>query len=319
MSGQLADEPLGYLVVADSGGRESRMPIFDQLLVGRECAGVSPQRRLVIDNPRISRNHLEIRLDADSDRAFVMDTSTNGARLNGLRLERAVPMPIKSGDKILIGDLTLTFESAQFRSTARVAPPPTEAQIDRAPMVMVVGDIINYSTIAEVTDPGEIAASLNHLWQELGHILRAHQGTLNHYAGDAICAIWELSTVPDAMRLATEFALAANERVNELGPELSLRSPQGSPIQMGWAVVLGVAAVAAMTRAMETVIGDPTNVAFRLAGLAGRDGRPPVMVTNAVHDAVKHAFVFGESEQVKLKGRTGLETVFPVIAQTARA
>jgi class 3 adenylate cyclase len=181
-------------------------------------------------------------------------------------------------------------------------------------MVMVVGDITNYSTIAEVTDPSVIASSLNQLWQELGHILRAHQGTLNHYAGDALYAVWELSTLHDATQLAIEFALAANQRVEELGPQLPLRNPQGSPIHMGWGVVLGVAALAAMTRSVEAVIGDSTNVAFRLAGVAGRDGRAPVMVTRAVHDAVEGKFVWGEPEQVLLKGRQGLETVFPVTA-----
>jgi class 3 adenylate cyclase len=62
------------------------------------------------------------------------------------------------------------------------------------------------------------------------------------------------------------------------------------------------------------VIGDATNVAFRLAGLAGRTGRQPVMVTNAVHDAVATMFVWGDAEQVVLKGRRESETVFPVIS-----
>ena len=313
MSGLRADEPLGYLAVVHPGGQESTVPIFDQLFVGRECAGVSPQRRLVIDDAKISRNHLEIRLDAATDRAFVIDTSTNGARVNGLRVERAVPMPIKSGDEIRIGDLTLTFQSDRFTSTSGFDRSLTRARIDSVPMVMVVGDIINYSTVAEITDPSVIASSLNVLWQELGHILRAHQGTLNHYAGDALYAVWELSTVPNAMDLAIKFALAADERVTELGPQLPLRGPDGSPIHMGWGAVLGVAAVSAMTRSVEAVIGDSTNVVFRLAGLAGREGRAAVMVSNAVHDAVEQMFVWGEAEQVVLKGRRGVETVFPVI------
>jgi hypothetical protein len=42
----------------------SRRYQFHQLFVGCECAGISEQRRLVIRDPGISRNHLEIRLDA---------------------------------------------------------------------------------------------------------------------------------------------------------------------------------------------------------------------------------------------------------------
>jgi adenylate cyclase len=307
------EEPLAYLVLADHGVDDRTVPIFGQLFVGRECAGISPQRRILLEDPQISRNHLEIRLDVQTDRAFVIDTSTNGTKLNGLRLERAVPLPIQPGDVIGIGDLRLRFESDRFRSGPGVDPRLTRARIGSAPMVMLVGDITNYSTIAEITDPSVIASSLNELWQELGVILRAHQGTLNHYAGDALYAVWELDTLPDGIGLAITFALAANQRVEELGPALPLRNPQGQPIHMGWGVVVGVAALAAMTRSVEAVIGDSTNVAFRLAGLAGRDGRAPVMVTSVVRAAVKDKFVWGDSEEVLLKGRQSTETVFPVI------
>ena len=290
------------------------MPILGQLFLGRECAGISPAHRLVIDDPQISRNHLEVRLDPATARAFVIDTSTNGTRLNGLRLERAVPMPIKSGDEICIGDLTLRFHSEHFQSTAGTDAGLTKARIDSGPMLMVVGDVVNYSTIAERTDPNAIASSLNHLWQELGRVLRAHQGTLNHYAGDALYAVWEVRTNPDAVQLAIEFALAANKRVEQLAPQLPLRDQHGVPIRMGWAVVMGMAAMAAMTRSVEAVIGDSTNVAFRLSGLAGREGRQPVLVTDAVRrTALEGRFIWGTAEQVQLKGRQGLETIFPVI------
>ena len=91
------------------------MPIFDQLFVGRECPGISPQRRLVIDDPEVSRNHLEIRLDDATGGAFVIDMSTNGSLLDGMRLERAVPMPISDDDVFPIGDIALTSRSPAFK------------------------------------------------------------------------------------------------------------------------------------------------------------------------------------------------------------
>ncbi len=54
-----------------------------RLFVGRECAGIRASRRLVIPDPEISRTHLEIRLHAEADQAFVIDTSSNGTLLNG--------------------------------------------------------------------------------------------------------------------------------------------------------------------------------------------------------------------------------------------
>jgi adenylate cyclase len=307
-------EPLAHLVVGE-GGSERRVPIVDQLFVGRECAGISNSRRLVIDDPEISRTHLEVRLDADGDQAFVIDTSTNGTSLNGVRLERAVPLPVRTGDQIRIGDVTLTFRSQRFTALPAAVPRRTAARIGRAAMVMVVGDIVNYSTISQVTDEQVMARSLHTLWRQLGGVLGSHNGTLSHYAGDALFAIWEVDRFPDAAELAIGFALAANRLVEEIAPELPLRGPDGSPIHMGWGVVQGMAAMAAMTRSVDAVIGDATNVAFRLAGLAGRSGRAAVLVTSGVHRVVAPKFAWGNSESVEIKGRRGTETVFPVIAR----
>ncbi len=312
------EEPLGYLVVADVGP-ERQVPIFDQLFVGRECAGISEKRRLVIPDPEISRTHLEIRLDAVADHAFVIDTSSNGTLLNGVRLERAMPLPIRPGDVIRIGDLALTFRSQRFTSVARLPAPPTPARISQIAMVMVVGDIVNFSTISQVTDEGVMARSLHTLWHRLGAVLRAHHGTLSHYAGDALFAVWELGSFADAAELAIDFALASNRVVDELGPELPLRAPDGNPIRMGWGVVVGMAAVAAMTRSADAVIGDSTNVAFRLAGLAGRQGRSAVLATSGVHHSALAKFVWGEGESVEIKGRVGMEIVYPVLGRQTQA
>jgi adenylate cyclase len=306
------DEPLAHLIVRAEDG-VNIVPVFDQLFVGRVCAGIAEHRRLVLDDPGVSRNHLEIRLDPATDRAFVIDTSTNGTLLNGERLERAVLVPIKPNDQIRIGDAALRFRSDRFNAASENTADYTVTRITEDLMVMVVGDITNYSTISEVTDNRVIAESLNYLWHELREVLRAHRGTLNHYAGDALYAVWGLRTLPDANELAIDFALAANRRVEELAPSLALRDPSGSPIHMGWAVVQGRAALAAMTRSVEAVIGDATNIAFRLAGISGRGGRAAVMTTATVHAAAEAKYVWGQPEEVEIKGRRELQIAFPVI------
>ena len=315
VSGSQPGEPLGLLVVARDGGAQRRVPIFDQLFVGRECAGISDSRRLVIDDPEISRTHLEIRLDAAGDQAFVIDTSSNGTSLNGVRLERAVPLPIRAGDEIRISDVTLRFCSDRFTTVARRDPQRTQTRIGRSAMVMVVGDIVNYSAISQMTNEAVMAGALHRLWHQLGGLLRTCRGTLSYYAGDALLAVWELNSIPDAATLGIDFVLSANRLVEDLGPELPLRDPDGSPIRMGWGVVQGMAALAPMTRSVDAVIGDATNVAFRLAGLAGRQRRAAVMVTSAVRHAAAAEFSWGEGEPVVIKGRRGMETVFPVIAR----
>jgi adenylate cyclase len=309
------DEPPAYLIV-DDGRSQRRVPIFDQLFVGRECAGISESRRLLIADPQISRAHLEIWLDTAGDQASVIDTSSNGTLLNGVRIERAVPLPLRPGDEIRISDTVLTFGSERFTTVNAAAPLLTQARIGESSMVMVVGDIINFSTISEITDEAVIARSLHTLWHQIGDILRVHHGTLSYYAGDALFAIWELSRFPDAAADAVDFALAANSHVDKLGPELPLRGPDGSPIHMGWGVAQGRAALAAMNRSTDSVIGDAANLVFRLAGLAGRQGRAPVMVTSGVRRAIATQFSCGPGETVEIKGRREKETVFPVTERT---
>ncbi|KLO27359.1 hypothetical protein [Mycobacterium haemophilum] len=50
--------------------------------------------------------------------------------------------------------------------------------------------------------------------------------------------------------------------------------------------------------------------AFRLAGLAGRDGLAAVMVTSGVRQAARTHYTWGDGEKVKIKGRRGIETIF---------
>jgi adenylate cyclase len=310
-------DPLAYLVV--HGGDETRVPIFDQLFVGRECAGISDGRRLVLDEKHISRNHFEIRLVANLDLAVIIDTSTNGTLLNGMPLARTVAQPIKAGDRIAVGDVAMTFHSSRFRVLGQHGPAQTLARINESDMVMVVGDIVNYSTMSQITGSRVIAESLHTLWSEVDELLREHRGTLDHYAGDALYAVWDLGAVPAAHAWAIDFALAADRLVRSVAATLSLRDAGGDPLRMGWSVVQGAGAQAAMARSIATVLGDATNLAFRLAGIAGRDGRAPVIVTDKVRRAAGARYTWGEPEAVTVKGRTGTETVYEVLGATAAA
>lgn len=306
-------EPPAFLVVNPGRPDERTVPVLDRIAVGRICAGVEESRRLIIEDPVASRTHFEIRLDLERTQAFLVDSSTNGTRINGRRVSRALPHLIKGGDWVTAGDTELAFVSSRFTGqSTSVLSQLTQAQINVSSMVLVVGDITNYSTIAQVAHSDVVAESLQRLYEELIGLLEEHRGTLNHYAGDALFATWELDRIREANELAVDFALAAHRKVTEIAPELPLRGPDGSPVRMGWAVVCGPAAVTTLTHAAVSALGDTTNLVFRLSGLAAREGRAPVIVSSSVHDLVEKAFAWGEPERLATKGRSGEETVYPV-------
>ena len=91
--------PFGHIVVDPGSPGEASRPLVDRLFVGRECAGVDDAHRILLgDDMAVSRNHLEIRVDPEQSRAVVVDTSSNGVRVNGIRIERAVGVPLHGGD-----------------------------------------------------------------------------------------------------------------------------------------------------------------------------------------------------------------------------
>lgn len=88
----------GYVIV-DADGR--KVPVEDTLVVGR-----TSDSGLMIDDSAASRRHIEIKARPDT---FVWKDlgSTNGTVLNGAKM---LAGELKNGDRIQIGETTLTFE-----------------------------------------------------------------------------------------------------------------------------------------------------------------------------------------------------------------
>lgn len=303
-------EPLAFLVVDPRTPREHLVPIQDRLVIGRERLDSVDQRgRLVIEDESVSRTHLEIRLQVERDQAWVLDMSTNGTRVNGSRIERSVPVQIRPGDRLRVGGTELEFRSRQFTADHSHDPFETVKDIRTEQMLMAVGDVVSFSTISQYTDERTLLQGIDTLYSELRRLLARHRGTVSNYVGDAFFATWEVASVPDAAARAVSFALDAVDSVTGIGPLLPLRDPSGQPVRMGWGISLGPAAVSSVTGMLVTVLGDSTNVAFRLSGLAGRDGWPDVVVTAAVQAEASGGFAFTQGAEVEVKGRVGRETV----------
>jgi adenylate cyclase len=299
-------------VVANTGSAEAReIAIYDRLFVGRECSGVEEGRRLLIDDPSVSRNHLEIRVEPDRGVAYVVDSSTNGTRLNGVRIERGVPVMIESGDRLRIGVVDLEFRSDETISKRdELVSRRTTGGVTNADFVMVVGDIVGFSTISHATPSRVLMETLEVLLREFRALLVDYRGTLSNFVGDAFFAIWELGSDANAPRAAVEFAVAAVARLRELAPTLPLRSTDGEPIRMGWGLVHGDAAVSSLMGTLLGVVGDSTNLAFRLSGIAAREGRSEVLLAESLYELVAPDYPFEDVEYVAVKGRVEPEPVY---------
>jgi adenylate cyclase len=308
--GQAGPAIPAVLVSAPDRAGQRSTPVYDWLVIGRECPGVDERHRLLIDDLAVSRTHCELRLDFEFDQAWLTDHSTNGTRLNGRRIERSVPVRIRPGDRVGLGQAELEFRSPQFTGVTVAGGRRGFQELNTIrefavmEMVLVVGDIVGFSTIAENIDDLVLLENVDRLYAELRRILARHYGTLSNYVGDAFFATWEAAAVPDAARAALAFAVEAAETMPRIAAGLDLRDPGEGPLRMGWGVASGPAAVSQLTGMLVTVVGDAANVAFRLSAIAGRDGWADVLVTEAVYRATADGFAFTRPTAIQVKGRT---------------
>ena len=311
----LGDVEFATIIVDPGTPGESSRSLVDRLFVGRECAGVDDSRRiLVTDDPAVSRNHLEIRVDSGLSTVVVVDTSSNGTRINGVRIERSVGVPLGPGDRIQVGSHVLEFRDTRIVARGSGATSHRSTVSLEAPtrMALLAGDLINYSTVSEQANQVVLARDIDHLYSELRGLLSTYRGTLIDYVGDAFFASWELEVDEEAPVFALQFALAASDRVSQIAPQLDLRYANGSPLRMGWGASMGEVVLRLMPGSVVMALGDATNVAFRISALAGREARPEIIATEAVRLAADGRFRFGEPETVLLKGRIAAETIYGV-------
>lgn len=280
--------------------------IDSRLHVGRECHGIAPDRRLLLDDAHASRDHCEIRVDGD--RAYLVDVSTNGTRLNRRKVDRNVREQLDDGDVIEIGRARLTIrvegDASGLASGAEVRHVSTQLDTGIARAIVVVGDIIDYTGLAERSGAAAVATGTDRLFARLRDLVVEHGGSISNFAGDALLAVWPLDDGADSAAHAVRCALAAHRQVGILAPDLGLRSVDGQPIRMGWGVTSGAVSTARPAPGREALLGDTVVLAFRLSGIAGRNGQPPVLVTEETATRAAGAAEYGDVAELTVKGRT---------------
>jgi class 3 adenylate cyclase len=315
-----ADNGGPRLLIREPDRDPIEVPLRGRFFVGRVCEGVDPAHRHLVADPEVSRNHLELRIDGLDGRVVALDMSTNGTRLNGALLERAVPTPVRHGDHLSLGRVDIEVLGAPEVSAAGPLDEPTAVRrVANDKTALVAGDIVGYSSLSQHVQSDVLIETVGRLFSLLRPLLAQHGGTLGHYAGDAFLGVWTSDDEAANARAAVEFALAADDAVRNVGSQLPLAAATGHVVRMGWGVTIGPTAIAALSGSLITVLGDTVNLAFRVASIAGREGRAPVLASAAVRELAAGAAEYGGTESYEVKGRTGAEPFHPVWARDAHS
>lgn len=99
-------------MVPEQGSAALALPDGRRVLLDKQrvVLGRSPECELALADSGVSRRHAEVRRGPDNTWVVADLGSTNGTKVNGLRLDG--PRPLQDGDEITVGATSVRFESA---------------------------------------------------------------------------------------------------------------------------------------------------------------------------------------------------------------
>jgi adenylate cyclase len=170
----------------------------------------------------------------------------------------------------------------------------------RAYVTSMFCDLRGFTSFTETAEPEELFEVLQEYHSALGELIRHHQGTLEHFAGDGLLVFFnDPLPVEDHELKAIELALAAQERFEELA---GFWLKRGHELGLGIGIAAGYATLGRIGyegRYDYGVLGTVTNLASRLSSHA-EPGQ--TLISQRVYAAVEEAVDAREVGALELKG-----------------
>lgn len=275
--------------------------------------GRSGDNTIVLDDPRISRNHALLRATS-ANKYYVMDTgSKNGTYLNGKRV--ITPILLKNGDQIKLGEFLFTFSiegaeqfSKQGRDTynSKTTTAAGYEAIRIALVTVLVADISDYTTMSEQLPLNLLAKLVGEWFRNANDIVEKNNGFVDKFIGDAVMACWlhdekdqdPKESIKQTLK-STYDLYKMTERMNQANPLLP------KPLKIGVGINTGEAVVSDLGSGHpedDTVLGDSVNVAFRLEK-ASKELKADVAISYDSYKYLGESFCKGREQTTTIKGK----------------
>jgi adenylate cyclase len=179
-----------------------------------------------------------------------------------------------------------------------------------------------FTGLSEGMTPQGLVKVMNRYLSTMSEPIRAQQGIIDKYIGDAIMAFWN-APVDDAEQEANacDAALEMQARATALNDELKREADANGgvylPLRVGIGLNTGPCVVGNMGsdfRFNYSVLGDTVNVASRLEART-KDYRLPLVIGSRTAERAKEKFATMEIDLIKVKGKKEPEAVFAVLGR----
>ena len=307
--------PKPYLEWVDENHQTQYLEIVDKVFIGRSCKGVDPQKRILVQNAQVSRDHAVISRRAEQ--LQITDRGKNGTWVNGTRLAAGASNELADGDTISLGEFSLRVfcpENVTHVTDAAILTDGTRVTPTEIMVTNVVADVREFSTFSQENASSDVYALMKEIFDTFSAIVYNFKGTIKDYAGDAVYAFWDHAVKPISKQavLACEAAIQQTQTINEIRTKLSGKNIAADNLQMGWGITTGKVTMSHYgSRAADlALVGDCTNLAFRLSGLANKELSEKIVICSQTAELIHNDLKIKDLGTVAIKGRTGKEHVF---------
>jgi adenylate cyclase len=270
--------------------------------------GRGPGNDLVLQDTLASRTHVVIRLQSDKIYYLVDLGSSNGTLLNDRRV--TIPLALKSGDRIQIGDSHMEFTTNDVAVAEPVEADDsedmrTQVQLRTETISILVVDIRNYTSLSEMIPAEKFSRFVGKWFSRAEMIINQHGGQIDKYIGDAVMAIWKKATTKGDVSYVIGPLEAAHELVKvaeefDKNNDLSCEHPQfhfavGCGVHTGKAILGNVG--------QYTAVGDSVNITFRIEALCKQLQRS-IILSDEVKKTAGTAFQYEDLGVQQVKGKS---------------
>ena len=307
--------PKPYLEWVDENRQTQQLEIVDKVFIGRSCKGVDPQKRILVQDEQVSRDHAVISRRAEQ--LQITDRSKNGTWVNGIRLAAGASSYLGDGDTIRLGEFSFRVfypENVTDFTDAAILTDGTRVTPTEIIVTNVVADVREFTSFSQENASSDVYALMKEIFDTFSAIVYNFKGTLKDYAGDAVYAFWDHAVEPISTQavLACQAAIQQTQTINEIRTKLSGKNIASDNLQMGWGITTGKVTMSHYgSRAADlALVGDCTNLAFRLSGLANKELSEKIVICSQTAELIRNDLKIKDLGNVEIKGRTGKEHVF---------
>ena len=186
---------------------------------------------------------------------------------------------------------------------------------ERKLVTVLFADVANYTSISEKLDPEEVHQIMDGCFKILMDEIHRYEGTVNQFTGDGVMALFGAPVAhEDHAQRACHAALAIQRAIAGYGEKV--RIDYGTEFQMRIGINSGPVIVGAIgddLRMDYTAVGDTTNLASRMQGMANPGS---ILVSSHAHRLTKDFFEHRPLGEVPVKGKEKAQEAYELIKPT---